>query len=173
MRISDYFKLDRGQAELDFVNVDLGRDSPFFVDPSTLRHMSDNWARECVALLQSFFDRVLADIKAGRHEHARGLLYELAEPNETRLGISAGPPQGRGVDVGIAYKMWEALSGSTAATTGLLEDLEDTGLLIPGIGDDIVSNIVTNVIRGPFIRYTQGVCEFYGIPMQAKVPSGV
>lgn len=87
MRISDYFKLDRGQAELDFVNVDLGRDSPFFVDPSTLRHMSDNWARECVALLQSFFDRVLADIKAGRHEHARGLLYELAEPNETRLGI--------------------------------------------------------------------------------------
>src|SRR5205807_2200299 len=80
--------------------------------------------------------------------------------------------QGHGVGWDSAYKMWEALSTSTAAATGLLEDLEDTVLLIPGIGNDIVSDITTNIIRGPLIRYTQSQCEFYEIPMRSGVPSG-
>ncbi|MFI5994821.1 hypothetical protein ACIBAC_23650 [Streptomyces sp. NPDC051362] len=57
---------------------------------------------------------------------------------------------------------------SKAASTGLLSDLEDTSLLIPGIGRDIVSDITTHVIRGALIGYTQAACDFYGIPMVSQ-----
>jgi hypothetical protein len=66
----------------------------------------------------------------------------------------------------------EALSQSEAAKSGLLEDLEDTVLMVDGIDVDIVSDITTNIIREPLIRYTQNMCELYGIPMQEGVNSG-
>lgn len=44
--------------------------------------------------------------------------------------------------------------------------------MIPGIDADIVSDITTNVIREPLIRYTQAICQRYGIPTQSGVSSG-
>ncbi len=45
------------------------------------------------------------------------------------------------------------MSRSEAAKSGLLEDLEDTVLMIEGISVDIVSDMATNIVRGPLIRY--------------------
>ena len=59
-----------------------------------------------------------------------------------------------------------------AAKSGLLQDLEDTCLLIDGIGPDMVSDAVCNIIRGPLIRYTQDMCRYYAIPMAPQVASG-
>jgi hypothetical protein len=49
-----------------------------------------------------------------------------------------------------------------------LSDLEDTSLLIDGIGPDLISDITTNVIRGALIGYTQSACTFYGIDMEEQ-----
>ncbi len=65
-----------------------------------------------------------------------------------------------------AGKVVDRLSKSRAAKTGLLEDLEDSALLIPGIGPDIISDIATHVIRGALIGYTHRACEYYGIPLE-------
>jgi hypothetical protein len=54
----------------------------------------------------------------------------------------------------------------------LIKDLEDTVLLIPGISVDIVSDITTNIIRGPLIEYTQEQARQLGIPLTQGVPSG-
>ncbi len=54
----------------------------------------------------------------------------------------------------------------------MLDDLEDTILLVPGISSDIVSDIATNVIREPLIRYTAAVAEYFGIPLENDVDSG-
>jgi hypothetical protein len=103
---------------------------------------------------------------------AEGLLRALSEPNETHLGLSKGRSQGRALGRRSAHDVWGALSRCEAARSGLLKDLEDTVLLVEGIDVDLVSDMTTNIIRGPLIRYTQDMCAEYGIPLTPDIPSG-
>ncbi len=64
------------------------------------------------------------------------------------------------------------LSKSSATKHGLLEELEDTILMVEGISSDIVSDIATNIIRYPLIKYTHEACATYGIPLGRDVDSG-
>ena len=172
MRVSQAFQLDRTQGELDFVDVDVRGDTRLYVDPRALRLLTTDWGQECVSVIQHFFRTVLEAIREGNHEHAQRLLAGLREPNETHLGLSRGKARGSGLGVGLAEDVWEALSETDAAVTGLLQDLEETALLVPGIDRDRVSDIATNIIREPLIHYTQAACAHYGIPLTAGVDSG-
>lgn len=171
-RVSDHYGLNRTQPSLEFVDVDIRGDVPVFIDPRALRYIDSPWARECVSLLQNFFDTIMSAIRSGKHAHARALLASLGEPNETRLGLSQGRAQGRGMGEQLANDAWKSLSTSRAVSTGLLEDLEDTVLFVEGIGFDIVSDIATNIIRSQLIEFTQAMCSYYLIPMLPDVVSG-
>lgn len=164
MRISEIFDLDQNQAALDFVDVDVETDTAVFVDPRAIRIQQGKWHDECVGLLQSFFTEILEGISKKNTSRAYSLLAKLSEPNETHLGVSSGPSQGRGLGEVGATRIIESLQRSKAATTNLLADLEDTALFVEGMGPDIVSDITTNVIRGALVGYTQHVCDFYDIP---------
>jgi len=170
--VSEHYSLGRTQPTLDFVDVPIDGDIRVFVDPRALRLLQSAWGAECVSLVQSFFRTVLAAIQGDRHEDARRLLRALREPNETRLGLSRGRPRGRALGPESANSVWEALRHSEAVRSGLLRDLEDTILMVEGIRSDIVSDITTNIIREPLIRYTQDACRYYGIPMEHDVDSG-
>ncbi|MDA8027302.1 MAG: hypothetical protein M0T78_12355 [Actinomycetota bacterium] len=172
MRISERFNLSISQSLLEFVDVDLDRDAPFFIDPRALHDLDSEWAEECVALVQDFFREVLSKISSGNDERAKSLLRILREPNETHLGLSRAQPRGHGLGDNSSVKVWEALSESEAVRSGLLEDLEDTILMIPGISNDIVSDITTNIIRRPLIEFTRESCQYHGIPMTPGVSSG-
>lgn len=172
MRVSEYYKLGRVQATLDFVDVDIVADTPVFLSPKALTMLPSEFGDECVHLVQSFFQTVLESIRENRNEDAERLLRQLREPNETRLGLSKGKAKGHALGSGSAHDVWESLSKSEAAKSGLLEDLEDTVLMIVGISVDLVSDMATNIIREPLIRYTQDMCRQYGIPMSEGVESG-
>jgi len=172
MRISEYFKLGRTQPYLDFVDVRLDTDIEVFVDPSAIKSMDSPWGHECTSLIQRFFETVLQCIKAGDHSGARNLLSSLNERNEFHLGFSSGRSQGHGFGSESANSVWQALTRSKASVSGLLQDLEDTCLLIPGIGTDMISDAVCNIIRGPLLKYTNDMCIYYGIPTQGQVASG-
>ena len=172
MRVSAHFKLKWTQASLDFLDVDTQKDTKLFVDPHALRRMNDPWSRRCVALVQSFFQNLLNTIANNDELGAKRLLASLSEPNECHLGLSKGESVGRGMGVGLAEKLWESLSSSRAIQTGLLEDLEDTAILVEGIGPDRISDIIINIIREPLIEYTQRICSYYGIPLTENVDSG-
>lgn len=172
MRISEYYKVGRSQPTLDFVDVDISGDTPVFIDPRALRLLPSNWGDECVSLIQSFFRTVLTAIHESKHTEARRLLRVLREPNETHLGLSRGRARGRGLGRESARDLWKALSGSEAVKSGLLEDLEDTILMVEGISSDIISDITTNIIRKPLIEYTQNMSSYYGISLIPDVASG-
>lgn len=172
MRVSEYYNLGRGQAHLDFVDIQLDTDLPFFVVPSTLRSLNSQWGHECASLVQDFFETVLNNIRNGDDAKAQRLLSSLNERNDFHLGYSRGKSRGHAFGSKSGKSVWEALSESKAAISGLLQDLEDTCLLIHGIGSDMVSDAVCNIIRGPLIRYTQDICGYYGIPLQSNVDSG-
>lgn len=172
MRVSKYFKLARSQPTLDFVDVDYNKDTKLFLSPRALANLPSEWGDECVHLVQNFFGTVLECIKDGRNGEAEALLRALREPNETHLGLSRGTSRGRALGEGSAHDVWRALSYSKAAKSGLITDLEDTVLLIDGIGIDIISDMTTNIIRGPLIRYTQEIAGLYEMRLSPGVPSG-
>jgi hypothetical protein len=170
-RVSEHFALGLTQPALDFVDVDVVGDVPLFVDPRAIERLDSDWGQECLDLLRDFFERVLAAIRDGREADGLRLLAGLGEPNETHLGFSTKRAKGSGVGKGLAYELWTALSQSQAGRTGLLQHLEDTALLIEGVNIDRVSDIATNIIREPLIRYTQEQCELLDIRME-QVGSG-
>jgi hypothetical protein len=172
VRVSEYYALGRTQPTLDFVDVDIERDVPVFINPRALHELRSPWAQRCEHLVQDFFGHILMLIQIGEQGEAESLLATLKEPNETRLGLSTDSPAGRAMGDGNAHAVWQALSSSEPAKTGLIRDLEDTVLLVRGISTDIISDITTNIIRAPLIEYTQHVCEYYNITLQSGVASG-
>jgi hypothetical protein len=101
---------------------------------------------------------------AGYHPELDTILHN-GQVLTVELGFSRARARGRALRPEAARDVWGALSKSEAVKTGLLEDLDDTILMVEGISSDIVSDIATNVIREPLIRYTKQVCETYGIPL--------
>lgn len=172
MRVSQYYKLGRTQPYLDFVDVPVNGDIPVFVNPAAIRALPSTWGSDCVSLLQHYFEFLLKRMKAGDKSGAVSLVSSLNERNEFHLGYSKGKSRGHGFGSISGSRVWKSLSESKAMKSSLLTDLEDTCLMIDGIGADMVSDAICNIIRGPLLHYTVEMCKYYGIPMQPGVSSG-
>lgn len=172
MRISEHYGLNRNQGTLDFVDVDIVEDVPVYIDPSTIRHLSDDWGLECIRMLTTFFDSVLDAVKSNDKTRSTYLLGNLGEPNETHLGLSKGESRGRGFGRWMSEEFAAKLAQSQAAKTGLIEDLEDTAFFIDRVGKDVISDVTTNIIRGQLIAYTHQMCVALGIPLISDIESG-
>ena len=172
MRVSQHYELGKTQPSLPFVDVDIVRDARLFVNARAINNLNSDWGDYCQELLQDFFNELLQSIRNDDNARAINLLSQLREPNETHLGLSKGKSDGRGLGPKKARQIWRSFRSSKAVKSGDLTDLEDTVLLIEGISVDILSDIITNIIRGPLIGFTQRICEEYGIRMEDEVESG-
>ncbi|MGN6031270.1 MAG: hypothetical protein ACTHQE_06355 [Thermomicrobiales bacterium] len=172
MRFSDYFGLRGTQTELDFVDVPLTTDLPLYVDPYALSLEEAEWFAVCNDLVVNFFELIVRCISEGEEQRARRLLLNLREPNDTHLGLSTGKPRGSGIGGMQSEQIFERLRLSEAVQTGMLKDLADAELVIPGIGRDKISDMTTNIIRGPLLEYTKAQCLLHNIPMR-RVPGGM
>jgi hypothetical protein len=170
-RFSDHYELGRSQAELDFVDIPLDTDIRLFVDPYALSLDTAPWFVDCGNLVIDFFQLVLDGIRSGDPVASKRLLAHLHEPNETHLGYSSGRPAGRGIGAGQAGDLHERLSHSQAAATGVLQDLTDCELVIPGISSDKISDMTINIIKGKLIEYTEQQCSLFNMPTR-RVSSG-
>jgi hypothetical protein len=73
VKLSEAFNLGKTQAELDFVDVDLARDAPLFIDPFAISQRLDSISQECHLSLQAFFQRIvdsIFDTRRARHGSA-------------------------------------------------------------------------------------------------------
>jgi hypothetical protein len=160
------------QSSLDFIDVPTNDDVSLHIDPRAIAALPSDWGQECIALIRDFFSSVLAAVRDNNYTVGHDLLNQLREPKETHLGYSVQGTSGRGVGQLKADYLWDALRQSRAVSSGLLENLEETALLVEGIDRDIISDITTNIIREPLIEYTQAACQFYQIPLHQDVDSG-
>lgn len=172
MRVSQHYRLGVSQPSLEFLDVDMATDTPVFIDPHAFQYVQDDWGRECVALLQDFYDEVLTAVRAGDQRRGLTLLGHANESNEVHLGLSKKRSQGSGVGPDLARGIYAAIASSGAITSGLTQDVEDILLFVEGVGHDRVSDMTINVVRRQLIAFTQEMCHKYGIPMRPSVESG-
>ncbi len=172
MRISRFFGLSKSQAELDFIDIDTRRDKFLFIDPFLLSNNKDEWSISVSHTIQSFFQYVLDNIRAGRLTEARVAFRHLNEPNDTCLGMSSGRPQGRGVGHDNADDLFNAIQQSDAVQTGLVEHIQDANLFIENIGRDKISDMTTNIIRKHLIDYTVSQANLWDMPLRENSDSG-
>lgn len=172
MRVSEQYGLGVSQPSLEFLDVDVRRDTKVFVDPQAFSYLSTDWGRECVSLLQDFYGEVMEAVRRGDTARGMYLLARLSESNEAHLGLSAGDSEGSGVASGLAGDIFDALSASRAVASGLINDVQETVLFVEGIGHDRVSDMTINIIRRQLIDFTQRMCTLYDIPMVSGVDSG-
>ncbi len=62
-KISELFRLNKNQAQLEFVDVDPDRDLPLFIDPYVFTKRTDAWSATCHESILSFFESVLDAIR--------------------------------------------------------------------------------------------------------------
>ncbi len=173
MHVTEYYNLGLTQGEVDFVDVDTATDNPIFIDPRAIRLQKGDFVQNCIACLVTFFTEVLDAIRLDDSDKVRRLMRRLGEPNETHLGYSEGKSHGRGLRGKSSDSIADAITTSKAAETGLLRDLEDTAFLVPGVGKDLLSDMATQIIRGPLIEYTQRMGSYYEIPVEEQYSGAV
>ncbi len=169
-RFSDHFKINKKQSQLDFVDIPLDTDIRLYVDPYALHISPVDWVRTAGDLVVTYFDLLLQALKKGDKSKAMMMLSHLHEPNETRLGQSKGLPNGKGWSDGQARQLYDALARSKAIKSGLLKDIGDLELFLPGIAEDKISDLAINVIRSELVAYTQEQCELHDVPTE-EVPA--
>ncbi|WP_461632414.1 hypothetical protein [Labilibaculum euxinus] len=172
MKISQIFELNKSQAELDFVDIDISGDTPLFIDPFFISIRSDNWSIEVSRTIRDFFQRVITLIRQNNLRDGKDLFRHLHEPNTTCLGMSVGAPRGRGVGTGDTDDIFDSIRNSRAVQTGLIQDIEDNLLFVDGFGRDKLSDMTTNIVTKHLIDYTREQCKLHNIPMTRDVPSG-
>ncbi len=172
MRISEIFGLGKTQAELDFVDIDVTRDLPLFLDPFFLGLRKDKWSTEATLTLRSFFQKLIDLIRNGDEDNAKALFDYLHEENSTCLGMSVGEPGGKGVGQGDSLKIYENILKSKAIQTGLIQDIQDNILFVDYFGKDKLSDMTTNIIKSHLIEYTIAQCNLHNIPVTNNIPTG-
>jgi hypothetical protein len=169
MRFSKYFGLNQKQAELDFVDIDVSRDTRLFLDPYSIGIKDNEFSSRSADQIKTYFSEVMEALRENDLDHARYLTSNLSEPRETFLGFSKGQPKGRGVGRFQADQLLSAFRGSRAFRSGMLSDLAEAEPFIDGISSDKISDLTTNVIRKSLIEYTQAECSLHGIKLDRAI----
>ena len=167
MKISEIFNLKATQYQLDFVDVDINKDYPLYIDPFLISNINNSWAVEANIVLKSFFSEFKEAMINGDYEKVKYLFSYVSEPKETCLGTnSVGTDRGKGVSTGNTDEIISSIIKSKAIENKLVQNIEDMRIFVDGIDRDKTSDIVTNIIRKKLIEYTNEQCDFWGIPME-------
>lgn len=173
MKISKKFNLNKTQNELDFIDIDINKDLPLFIDPYRMSKMSGPFINEANGIINNYFSYLTELLVSGDYANARKIFTHLNEVNETCLGYSSKKPRGNGLGKKSTDEVFESLKGSKAVNLGILESLEDIQVFVPGVSSDRISDMTTNIIRKLLIEYTQNQCKIFNIPLTPNIASGM
>lgn len=161
MRVTDLYRI---AGPVPFVDVHVDHDNLLFLDPSAIRNATNPLGLRANGQLVSYFTEVLrcrASANPADHAKGRGLLQELHEPNETRLGMSARRVAGHGFGDELGERMWDELAHNAACRAAALTRLEDLRLFVDGVGNDLVSDLTTRVVFDVLAEFTQQMAVRY------------
>ncbi|NHA69916.1 hypothetical protein [Phycicoccus flavus] len=151
-----------------FLDVNVHQDNRMYVDPFAVRMGigPKRFATSANHATETFFNMVTrCAVSRSRADHATGLdlLQHFEEPRETRLGMAAAGFDGHGGAAGVGADIWDVLTTDAHALVriGILKQIEDMPLFVPGVGNDITSDLTTRVIYRPLADFTKAMVGKY------------
>ena len=149
--------------EIDFVDIPLGEDLEAFICPFLIENnkLSNPIAFEVYERIHQFLIKLNRDfIKPNKRNEGIEFLSHLHEPNEYHLGYS-GRNKGKAVSDVRAEVIYDALRNNSFSrqNIAITNEAHFVLLLVKGIGQDIMSDIIANVCRDIFAEATLKICK--------------
>lgn len=141
-----------------FVDLELRDDTRLFLSSARIRHGRDRsrWAPLALDALDSYSSAVARAAMSG-DPRGRDVVGLLPEPKETRLGMSTRGCNGHGAAELLRDRLWESLTSDDLrllAEFGVLGRIEAVSLFVPGIGNDVASDMTTRIIYPVLAAFT-------------------
>ncbi|WP_341227674.1 hypothetical protein [uncultured Arcticibacterium sp.] len=153
----------------EHLNIPLDRDIKVFISPTLIEgeRGKSQVSNKLYLRTKAFFSHLVNDFVIPDDE-VKGveLLNFLHEPYEYRIGYSNGTYFGKGVGPEKGKSVFNAFKNNSFAQRGvsILSDPLSILLLVDGIGQDNVSDILANVCRDLFCEFTLKQCLKYNVP---------
>ena len=157
---SDFFNVsEKSLEDYGAFNTTVITDLPLFIDPFLLFHSRKTAYQKLHSDVISYLC-FLRD-NSSKAENNRGLMeawFYFREVKQTWLGFSASGNEGRGLgkkfaqNLIIGFREWLNNFGSESFTDSHLEKL---CLISGGVGRDMISDLITNLVKSYLLEYTQ------------------
>lgn len=166
---SHFTKLKK--QDIDFVNILIDEDLTAFICPFLIENnkLGNKLALDIYEKMHQFLSKLNSDfIKPNKSIEGKEFLSHLHEPNEYHLGYS-GTNKGKAVSNTRAVTIFDALRNNRFAkqNVNVTNDAHFVLLLVKGIGQDIMSDIIANVCRDIFASFTSEICKKYKISVSS------
>lgn len=168
MKFSEKFELNNhSQTNFAFANIRIDRDNQLFIDPTRIAAEEGEWFQKCNNIIHDFFNTIFDLYTEGETEEAREYFKSSGESNELFLGYTQGFPRGNGNSEESLTKVFDYVQ-----MQGLLDDvivgrLEDFYVFVPDFGEDLLSDLVSSLIKAELVSFTQQQCEIHNINLTA------
>ena len=165
-KFTSHFKIKT--KDIEFVDIPVNdEDLLAFICPFLIENnKSDKIVLKISNRLKNFLSELNKTfIKTNDFKNGIPFLDHLHEPNEYHLGYSASN-KGKAVSKSKAQDIFTSLRNNRFAKQGLsiTNEAHNVLLLVDGIGQDIMSDIIANVCRDIFGDFTTKICKKYSIP---------
>jgi len=162
---SEHFNVQNEGYE--YLNIPLDKDLEAFICPFLVVNEKQTIIARKVYKRSLDFLKILNRNYIMKNDRLNGLhfLSNLKEPNEYHLGYSDSN-KGKGIANVKAEVIFDSLSNNRFAKKGVsvTNEAQNVLLLVKGIGQDNMSDILANICRDIFAEFTEQLCVKYGIP---------
>jgi len=166
MRLTIFFGLPN---TIPFVDIDVDKDTPQFLDPQRIARAADNGdaiAQAADLTIRQFSTQLcqrLISSSLSERQLGLGMLDNLGEPRETRLGMTLTGYNGHGVHTHFREEINKAITQDLRAlvAVGVFNWLGALPLFVEGFAADRMSDMTTGIIRGHLIDYTEEMTRRY------------
>ena len=154
-----------GIVSAEFVNIDLANDNKYFLNPYNIGRLGHQVAIKATKVAVHFFEQVRQALLCDYYMQAKRLFCNrLTEPKELCFGYAEKGTVGKGINE-LAEYILNQIYYIDKHLINEIKRIEDIKLFIDNIGDDRVSDIYANIIRGVLLEYTEEQCLKHGIPL--------
>ena len=164
MKISRKYQLPA--QKLDFVNINLAKDNKIFIDPVKIKNGTSEIHKTCYKKIDSFIQILLQLSRKREYKKLLEIIDNFHERNETRLGYSLESTYGKSFGENGGRDLVKLLAKNEMVSNGEVEDIFDCLIMVPNIGEDKVSDLITTIIFLDLIKYTQEQCNLWKIEMK-------
>lgn len=156
-------------ATASHLNILLDRDIEVFIDPSLIKsegYLNSKIQNRCVSFLTKLNEEF---VKKKNEIGALHFLSKLHEPKEFHIGYCSNSISGKAIGIDKSKLIYNSLVANPLNQIGLsiLNDPFNVLLLVEGIGQDNMSDLIANICRDLFSEFTQQQCLKYNIPVFA------